>query len=92
MTQGLCQQGLIVEAEKLLREMGGKGCSPNDCTYNTIIRGLLHNNKMSRAVELIEEMKKCGFSADASTTKLVYGLLSKDVVDPTLLQFFKDSR
>ncbi|XP_050368340.1 putative pentatricopeptide repeat-containing protein At1g12700, mitochondrial [Argentina anserina] len=92
MIQGLCRRGLLVEAEKLLREMEGKGCPPNDCTYNIIIRGFLNNNKTSQAVKLIEEMRRCGFSADASTMELILGLLSKNVVDPALLQFVKDSQ
>ncbi|KAM5582876.1 hypothetical protein ABKV19_003008 [Rosa sericea] len=68
MIQGLCHHGLIIEAEKLLREMGGKGCSPNDCT---IIRGLLNNNETSWATRLIQEMLERGFSADASTMELI---------------------
>ncbi|PRQ35049.1 putative pentatricopeptide [Rosa chinensis] len=81
----------VIEAEKLLREMGGKGCSPDGCTYNTIIRGLLNNSKTSWAMKFIQEMVELGFSADASTMELIVGLLSKDIVDPSLLPLFKGS-
>ncbi|PQP92135.1 hypothetical protein Pyn_21266 [Prunus yedoensis var. nudiflora] len=64
--------------------MEEKGCSPDDCTYNTIIRGFIHNKQTSRAMVLIQTMVEKGFSADASTTELIVNLLSKDEVDPTL--------
>ncbi|PRQ34901.1 putative pentatricopeptide [Rosa chinensis] len=92
MIHGLCHDGLLVEAEKLLREMGGKGCSPDGCTYNTIIRGLLNINETTWAMKLIQEMLERRFSADASTMELIIVLLSKDIVDPALLMLLKDSR
>ncbi|PQM40857.1 putative pentatricopeptide repeat-containing protein [Prunus yedoensis var. nudiflora] len=45
MINGLCIGGLTSEVEKLLVEMEGKGCSPDGCTYNTIIRGLISNKE-----------------------------------------------
>ncbi|PRQ35312.1 putative pentatricopeptide [Rosa chinensis] len=71
--------------------MREKGCSPDGWTYNIIIRGLLSNNETSWAMGFIEEMVELGFSADASTTELIVRLLSKDIVDPGLLQLLKDS-
>ena len=91
MINGLCNGGLIVEADKLIREMEERGCSPNVCTYNIIIRGFIENNEISRATALIQQMVERGFSADASTTELIIDLLSKDKVDPALLQLFKHS-
>ena len=43
MIGGLCNGGLIAEAEKLLMEMEEEGCSPNSWTYNTIIRGFINS-------------------------------------------------
>lgn len=89
MIHGFCKRGLLSEAEKLLRGMGEKGCSPDVWTYNIIIRGLLNNNEASRAVILIQEMGECGFSADARTMELIACLLCKDIVDPALLSLSK---
>ncbi|PQM34646.1 putative pentatricopeptide repeat-containing protein [Prunus yedoensis var. nudiflora] len=91
MINGLCIAGLTSEAEKLLVEMDEKGCSTNDCTYNTIIRGLINNNEISKATVLIQQMVEKGFSADASTMELIVNLLSKDEVDPALLLLIKGS-
>ncbi|PRQ34971.1 putative pentatricopeptide [Rosa chinensis] len=86
----LCSFG-VWHWKKLLREMGGKGCSPDGCTYNTIVRGFINNKETSRATRLIQEMLEKGFSADASTMELIVDLLSKDTVDPGLLALLKDS-
>ncbi|VVA21007.1 PREDICTED: pentatricopeptide repeat-containing [Prunus dulcis] len=85
MINGLCIGGRTSEAEKLLIEMEEKGCSPNGWTYNVIIRGFINNNETVRAMELIQQMVKGRFSADASTTELIIDLLCKDKVDPALL-------
>ena len=71
MISGFCSGGLTSEAENLLREMEEKGCSPDGCTYNTIIRRFINDNETSKAVRLIQEMVERGFSADASTTELI---------------------
>ncbi|CAL9214671.1 unnamed protein product, partial [Arabidopsis halleri] len=47
------------------------GHAPNDCTYNTIIRAHLRDSDVITSAKLIEEMKRLGFSADASTIKMV---------------------
>ena len=66
---------------KLLKVMEENGCSPNDFTYNTIIRGLIGNNEMSRAIQVFHEMVERGFSADASTTELLVDLLANGKLD-----------
>ena len=50
MIKGLCKEGLIDEASELLEKMGGNGCSPNDCTYNAIVQGLLQHNETPKAI------------------------------------------
>ncbi|CAN6980903.1 unnamed protein product [Brassica rapa subsp. trilocularis] len=47
------------------------GIAPDSGPYNTLIRAHLRDGDVSISVELIEEMKRCGFSADASTVKIV---------------------
>ena len=53
MTHGLCKRGLLYEGNTLFMGMDENGCSPNDCNYNTIIRGLLRNNAVLRAIQLL---------------------------------------
>ncbi|CAN7058195.1 unnamed protein product [Brassica oleracea var. botrytis] len=51
--------------------MGEDGIAPDGCTYNTLIRAHLGGSGVVTSVELIEEMKRCGFAADASTMKMM---------------------
>jgi aromatic ring hydroxylase len=37
---------------KLLEEMHGKGCQPNERTYSTLLMGLCKNKKLDKAVEV----------------------------------------
>ncbi|WZZ11195.1 hypothetical protein YC2023_097116 [Brassica napus] len=72
-----CKKGSLSEADKLFRKMGEEdGTAPSECTYNTLIRAHLGGSGVATSVELIEEMKRCGFSADASTMKMVIDMLS----------------
>ena len=50
MIHGLCKRGLLDEANMLFMGMDENGCSPNDCNYNAIIRGLLQNNAVLRVI------------------------------------------
>ncbi|CAL8161647.1 unnamed protein product [Prunus armeniaca] len=86
MISGLCSKGRISESENLLTLMKERGCSPNGCTYNTLIRGCINNKETSRAFRLVQEMADMGFSADDSTMKWVVDLLSKDKLDPELVK------
>ena len=62
------------------------------CTYNTLIRGYIHNQKLSRAVQLTHEMVGKGFCADASTAELFIDLISEGKLDSSLqLLIHKDS-
>ena len=53
MIKGLCKEGLIDEVSELLKKMDGLFCSPNECTYNTIIQGLQRHNETSRAMKYL---------------------------------------
>ncbi|KAI5555644.1 hypothetical protein BDE02_19G097100 [Populus trichocarpa] len=46
------------------------GYSPDEWSYNVIIRGFLQHKDASRAVQLIGEMRDKGFLADAHTKAL----------------------
>lgn len=86
MISGLCKKGSLSEANVLLRKMEGDGNAPNDCTYNTLIRAHLKDKDLAGSARLIEEMKRFGFSADASTFKMVVDmLLSSGEMDKSFL-------
>ncbi|CAN6860722.1 unnamed protein product [Brassica oleracea] len=85
MIEGLCKKGSLSEAGMLFRKMGDDGIAPNDCTFNTLIRAQLRGSDISTSIELIEEMKRCGFSADASTINIVMDMLSSGRLDRSFL-------
>uniref|UniRef100_A0A2N9J9P4 Lon N-terminal domain-containing protein n=1 Tax=Fagus sylvatica TaxID=28930 RepID=A0A2N9J9P4_FAGSY len=64
MIKGLCNGGLLDDASELLEKMDGNGCSPNDRTYNTIIRGLLQHNETSKAMKYLHIMVEKGLLAN----------------------------
>ncbi|CAN7035600.1 unnamed protein product [Brassica rapa subsp. trilocularis] len=77
MIGGLCKKGSLSEADKLFKKMGEEDeTAPSECTYNTLIRAHLGGSGVATSVELIEKMKRCGFSADASTMKMVIDMLA----------------
>lgn len=85
MISGLCKKRSLCEANILFREMEDDGHAPNDCTYNTLIRAHLRDGDLTASAKLIEEMKSCGFSADASTIKMVIDMLSRGELDKSFL-------
>ena len=64
--------------------MEEKGCAPNKCTYNLLIRGLIHNDDISGALRFKGEMVAKGFYGDVSTCELFLDLVSKGKLDPSL--------
>ncbi|WZZ80207.1 hypothetical protein YC2023_100779 [Brassica napus] len=67
MIGGLCKKGSLSEADMLFKKMGEEdGTAPSECSG------------VATSVELIEEMKRCGFAADASTMKMVIDMLSDE--------------
>ncbi|CAN7047199.1 unnamed protein product [Brassica oleracea var. botrytis] len=73
-TRGITPDVFTFDA--LDRLFGERGIAPDDCTYNTIIRAHLGGGGVATSAEIIEEMKRCGFSANASTMKMVIDMLS----------------
>jgi len=76
MIGGLCKKGPLSEAELLFRKMEEDGHAPDGWTYNILIRAHLGDGDATKSVKLIEELKRCGFSVDASTIKMVIDMLS----------------
>ncbi|CAA7034179.1 unnamed protein product [Microthlaspi erraticum] len=70
----------------LVQENERRGPLPNSGTYNTLIRARLRDGDKAASAELINEMKSCGFAADAST----FGLVTKMLSDGRLNKSFLD--
>ncbi|XWS58963.1 hypothetical protein CRYUN_Cryun08bG0079300 [Craigia yunnanensis] len=75
MIKGLCD-GLPEKAYDLFSKMEEDDCLPNNISYNITIRGFLQSNDRSRAMKILHEMVKQGFSADACTAIMLVDLLS----------------
>ena len=84
MHKGLCKEGLIDEASKLLKKIDGNDCTPNDRTYNTIIQGLLQHNETSKAMKYLKIMVDKGFSANATIATMLVDLLLSNQVDKNI--------
>ncbi|KAL0757679.1 hypothetical protein Bca101_095347 [Brassica carinata] len=89
---GMCNASKVDDAWNLFCSLplkgvkiGEDGIAPNSGTYNTLIRAHLRGSDISNSVELIEEMKRCGFSADASTVKIVMDMLVDGRLDKSFL-------
>ena len=92
MIKGLCKEGLIDEASELLKKMDGHVCSPNECTYNTIIQGLLRHNETSRAMKYLHIVVEKDFSANATTAAMFIDLLSTTQADKNIQELHQKSR
>ncbi|XP_065626941.1 putative pentatricopeptide repeat-containing protein At1g12700, mitochondrial [Quercus suber] len=92
MIKELCKEGLIDEVSELLKKMDGHVCSPNECTYNTIIQGLLGHHEMSRAMKYLHIMVEKGFSANATTAATFFDLLSTNQADKNSQELLQKSR
>ena len=87
-TKGLCKEGLLEKASEIFEKMDGSGCSPNDCTNNTIIQGLLQHNETSKAIKYLEIMVDEGFSANATVASMFFDFLSSNQVNKNIREFF----
>jgi pentatricopeptide repeat protein len=52
--QGLCKNGQGDDAEDLMKEMVGKGITPDDSTYISLIEGLTTEDERIAAAEAAE--------------------------------------
>jgi pentatricopeptide repeat domain-containing protein 1 len=58
--------------------MEENGCTPNACSYNVFVQGLLRKHDFLRSRKYLQLMKVQGFAADATTTELLIGFYSAD--------------
>ncbi|KAK4339145.1 hypothetical protein RND71_040607 [Anisodus tanguticus] len=72
---GFCLEGLLDEANDMLRKMEENGYLPNDLTYNDIVRGFLRCNKISEMAIFMMEMAGRGFSFDARTSEFLVDVI-----------------
>ncbi|XP_021771753.1 pentatricopeptide repeat-containing protein At2g17140-like [Chenopodium quinoa] len=94
MIKGFCKEGLLVKADELLKNMEDNGCFPDECTFNTIIRGFIDGKDISRALELVRLMRIKEFAADNHTISSFVGLLTDpniDDADKDLLKKFLEN-
>jgi pentatricopeptide repeat protein len=52
------RSGQMQRAEPLLKDMGEQGIEPNVITFSSVIKGYCSENRVDKAFELLEEMKK----------------------------------
>lgn len=52
------RSGQMQRAEPLLKDMGELGIEPNVITFSSVIKGYCSENRVDKAFELLEEMKK----------------------------------
>ncbi|XP_056697404.1 putative pentatricopeptide repeat-containing protein At1g12700, mitochondrial [Spinacia oleracea] len=95
MIKRFCKKGLLTDADELLKKMEDNGCSPDNCTFNTIIRGFLYGKNVKRALELISIMRSRGFAVDNHNTSSLVVLLADPTVgdsDKELVRNFFENR
>ncbi|XP_021742875.1 pentatricopeptide repeat-containing protein At1g62930, chloroplastic-like [Chenopodium quinoa] len=86
MIKGFCKEGLLAKADELLKNMEDNKCFPNECTFNTIIRGFIDGKDVRRALELVSLMRNKEFAADNHTISSLVSLLT----DPNISGADKD--
>ncbi len=74
------------EAVELLNKMKQSGCSPDEVTYNTIVKGFIINKDFPNAFSYRDVMVNAGFEADVNTMSLFIDHISHD--NPEFLQKF----
>ncbi|ONK76725.1 uncharacterized protein A4U43_C03F31470 [Asparagus officinalis] len=57
-------EGGCIGAVKLLEVMEDRGCTPNECTYNTLLMGLCKAKCLEKGMELYEVMKEGGMKLE----------------------------
>ncbi|XXG47077.1 hypothetical protein AAC387_Pa02g1777 [Persea americana] len=75
---GLCNEGLLEEANGLFLQMEENDFLPNTCTFNAIIRGFCKVNEMHKAIEFLHIIATRYISPDADTISIVVDFLAKD--------------
>ncbi|KAF6139350.1 hypothetical protein GIB67_021560 [Kingdonia uniflora] len=69
---------MLQESEDLLAKMVEKGPTPNDITYNAMIRGFFQSSNIDKAIQLLNAMVDRGLSLNATNTSIVEDLLAAD--------------
>ncbi|KAK7366559.1 hypothetical protein VNO80_08552 [Phaseolus coccineus] len=75
--KGLCAQGELNAAFRVLEEFPGLGCEANALTYTTLMKGLCERGRMEEAFVLLERMEGGSVDADAAVFNVLIGGLRK---------------
>ncbi|KAF6139872.1 hypothetical protein GIB67_009719 [Kingdonia uniflora] len=76
MINGLITKEMLKESEDLFTEMVEKGPTPDDITYNAIVRGSPRHKDIDKAMQLLNAMIDRGFSLNAINISIVEDLLA----------------
>ncbi|KAG0487693.1 hypothetical protein HPP92_009788 [Vanilla planifolia] len=80
--------GALDSAIRIFRSMPMRGCSPDVCTYNTLIDGLCRHGRVGDAKKLFEEMQQLDYSPNVVTfTSLMHGMCLSGNFDEALRLF-----
>ncbi|XP_031269442.1 pentatricopeptide repeat-containing protein At1g12775, mitochondrial-like [Pistacia vera] len=74
---GLCKNGQLEMANKLLLYMEGKGCAPDVVSFTTLMFGFLKNNEIQKVVGLLHKMAEKNVKSTECSMSLVMQLLMK---------------
>lgn len=76
---GLCKQGQVLEAVKLLEGLESTSCPPNEAMFDIIIQGYLIVGDLIMALQYKGNMISKGFSLHASTTEKLIMCAANDL-------------
>ena len=89
LVKGLCLQGNIVGAVRLVEEMEKKGYKPNVITCETILNALCKIGQTSMAISLLRKMEEGNFELHLSAYNTIINSLCKDrLVTEALFSFY----
>ncbi|KAF6139377.1 hypothetical protein GIB67_026219 [Kingdonia uniflora] len=76
MINGVITKGMLKESEDLFTEMVEKGPTPDDITYNIMVRGSLLHKDIDKAMQLLNAMINRRFSLNATNTFILEDLVA----------------
>ncbi|GJV59407.1 putative pentatricopeptide repeat-containing protein [Tanacetum coccineum] len=91
LVDGYCLQWKLEYAKDVFYGLTSNGIKPNTRIYNILIdglfrgQGLVHNNDVSKAIEVLHEMVGKGFSADAWTVEILINLVEDKKLDKSVI-------
>ncbi|KAM7257071.1 hypothetical protein ACFE04_012812 [Oxalis oulophora] len=78
MINGMCKEGQVEEAKKIVKDRFGVGCMPNIVFYNVLIDGYCKKSEVGKAYGLFKELKRKGFLPTLQTYGAMISGFSKE--------------